>query len=103
MSSYDNDYRFGAVANWQAGCAFVSFDPKGYLLHDFSTDRGASGAPIFYFASPVQSARLVALNVAELTPHDKTLFDIPFSTQEANVAVASHEFFKTLDHILTAK
>jgi hypothetical protein len=103
IASYNRDFKHGAAASWQTGCGFVALDPHGYLLHDFSTDRGASGAPIFYFGGLDQSARLVALNVAELTWHDKTLYGIPFSTQVANIAVASHEFFRTLKAILSRK
>lgn len=103
ISSYNRDFLHGAVASWQTGCGFVALDSHGYLLHDFSTDRGASGAPLFYFAPFDQGARLVALNVAELTWHDKTLYGVPFSNQVANIAVASHEFFGTLQALLAAK
>jgi V8-like Glu-specific endopeptidase len=103
MASYNRDFKHGAVASWQTGCGFVSFDLLGCLLHDFSTDRGASGAPIFYFAGPGTSARIVALNVAEKSAHDQTLYDIPFSPHVANVAVSSHEFFQTLSNILAGK
>jgi V8-like Glu-specific endopeptidase len=103
MSSYNRDFKHGAVACWQTGCGFVSLDPLGYLLHDFSTDRGASGAPIFYFVGPGQDARIVALNVAETGAHDRTLYGVPFSPRVANVAVSSHEFFQTLSDILAEK
>jgi V8-like Glu-specific endopeptidase len=100
ISSYNRDFKHGAVASWQTGCGFVALDAHGYLLHDFSTDRGASGAPIFYLEGLDRDARLVALNVAELTWHDKTLYRVPFSNQVANIAVASHEFFQTLKTVL---
>ena len=100
LASYDTDFRSGAMAAWQSGGTFAAVDPRGYLLHDFSTDRGASGAPIFYFANFGQGARLVALNVAELTPHDRTLHHIPFTAQVANIAVASRDFFPTLRALL---
>jgi V8-like Glu-specific endopeptidase len=103
ISSYARDFRSGAAPSWQTGCGFVSLDPRGYLLHDFSTDRGASGSPIFYFPEPWLSARIVALNVAELTGHGQTLDGIPFSARTANVAIASHEFFETLQEILAGK
>jgi V8-like Glu-specific endopeptidase len=100
LASYDRDFRHGAMTSWQTSGKFAALDPMGYLLHDFSTDRGASGAPIFYFSAFAQGARLVALNVAELTPHDQTLYGVPFTPQVANIAVASHEFFRTLQAVL---
>jgi V8-like Glu-specific endopeptidase len=105
ISSYNRDFGFGAEASWQTGCGFVSLDPLGYLLHDFSTAKGASGSPIFYFSTSdfSQNARIVALNVAEKTPHNETLYDVPFSAQVANVAISSHQFFKTLGEILSGK
>lgn len=105
LSSYNRDFKYGAEAAWQTGGSFVSPDPLGYLLHDFSTSNGASGSPIFYF-SPLdygQNARIVALNVAEKTPHHETLYDVPFSPHVANVAISSHQFFKTLRGILSGQ
>jgi V8-like Glu-specific endopeptidase len=105
MSSYNRDFKYGAAASWQTGCGFVSLDPLGYLLHDFSTAKGASGSPIFYFSTSDfgQNARIVALNVAEKTPHNETLYDVPFSSQVANVAISSHQFFGTLRELLSGK
>lgn len=105
ISSYNKDFRSGSEASWQAGCGFVAIDPLGYLLHDFSTSKGASGSPIFYFSSLDfgRNARIVALNVAEKTPHNETLYGVPFSSHVANVAIAAHQFFKTLREILNGK
>jgi hypothetical protein len=102
LVSYDRDFHFGHVASWQAGGGFVALDPTGYLLHDFSTDNGASGAPIFYLTtwSLAASARLIALNVAEKTTHGDTLYRIAFAPRVANVAVAAHEFYPTLRRLL---
>ena len=77
-------------------------NPTGYLLHDFSTDNGASGAPIFYVTtwSLDASARLIALNVAEKTTHGHTFYRVPFALRVANVAVAAHEFYPTLHRLL---
>ena len=102
LVSYDRDFRFGRRASWQSGGGFVALDPTGYLLHDFSTDNGASGAPIFYRAnwSLSASARIIALNVAEKTTHGDTFYRVPLAPRVANVAVAAHEFFPTLRRLL---
>ena len=102
LAAYDRDFQAGRVASWQTGCAFVAIDPAGYLLHDFSTDHGASGAPIFSFSSWSlhQAGRIIALNVAEKTPHGETLYRIPFAPRVANVAIAAHRFYPVLSRIL---
>ena len=102
LASYDRDFQAGRVASWQTGCAFVAIDPTGYLLHDFSTDHGASGAPIFSFSNWTThpGARIIALNVAEKTPHGETLDRIPFAPRVANVAIAAHRFYPVLSRIL---
>jgi hypothetical protein len=102
LVAYDRDFRAGRMASWQTGCGFVALNPTGYLLHDFSTDNGASGAPIFHLVnwSLTASARIVALDVAEKTTHGETLYRVPFAPRVANVAVAAHEFYPTLQRLL---
>jgi V8-like Glu-specific endopeptidase len=102
LVSYNRDFRYGRVPSWQAGCSFVALNPTGYLLHDFSTDNGASGAPIFYFTnwSLAASAHILALNVAEKTTHGDTFHRVPFALRVANVAVAAREFYPTLQRLL---
>jgi V8-like Glu-specific endopeptidase len=102
LVAYDRDFRAGRVASWQTGCEFVALNPTGYLLHDFSTDNGASGAPIFHPTnwSLTAAARIVALNVAEKTTQGETLYRVPFAPRVANVAVAAHEFYPTLQRLL---
>jgi hypothetical protein len=101
-SSYDTDFEKATAACWQKGCNFVFLDPLGFLLHDFSNARGASGSPIFYFAGRDHrhSARIVAINVGERSPKHETLYGVPFSKAVANVAVPSHEFYAKLQEVL---
>lgn len=101
-SSYDTDFEEGTAACWQQGCDFVFLDPLGFLLHDFSNARGASGSPIFYFAGRDHrsSARIVAINVGERSWKHATLYNVPFTRAVANVAVPSREFFGTLQATL---
>jgi len=101
-SSYDTDFEKATAACWQKGCDFVFLDPMGFLLHDFSNARGASGSPIFYFAGRDHrhSARIVAINVGERSWKHETLYGVPFSKAVANVAVPSHEFYGTLQAVL---
>jgi V8-like Glu-specific endopeptidase len=102
LVSYNRDFHLGRVASWQSGGGFVALNPTGYLLHDFSTDNGASGAPVFYFAdwSLGAAARIIALNVAEKTVHGMTFYRVPFAPRVANVSVAAHEFYPTLQRLL---
>jgi hypothetical protein len=101
-SSYDTDFEKATAACWQKGGNFVFLDPLGFLLHDFSNARGASGSPLFYFAGQDhrQSARIVAINVGERSWKHETLYGVPFSKAVANVAVPSHEFYGTLQAVL---
>jgi hypothetical protein len=101
-ASYDTDFEKASAECWQKGCNFVFLDPMGFLLHDFSNARGASGSPIFYFSSRnhAQSARIVAINVGERSWKHETLYGVPFSKSVANVAVPSHEFYNRLQKIL---
>jgi hypothetical protein len=101
-ASYDIDFEKASAECWQKGCNFVFLDPMGFLLHDFSNARGASGSPLFYFASKDhrQSARIVAINVGERSRQHETLYRVPFSKAVANVAVPSHEFYQTLQDVL---
>jgi V8-like Glu-specific endopeptidase len=101
-SSYDTDFEKATAACWQKGCNFAFLDPLGFLLHDFSNARGASGSPLFYFAGQDHrhSARIVAINVGERSRKHETLYRVPFSRAVANVAVPSHEFYKTLQDVL---
>jgi hypothetical protein len=99
LASYDRDFERGRKASWQTGCGFVQLGPPGCLLHDFSTTNGASGAPIFHFAGVDQTARIVALNVAEVTRKHGTLTGVPFSPDVANLAVPAHEFYGTLTRL----
>lgn len=102
MAGYPKDLGRGAYASWQKDCEFTAFDETdGTYLHNCHMTKGASGAPMFFYtdpASPRDSGRIVAINVAENigTNDTDSLVGIPYRQSRANVAVAAREFLPKL-------
>jgi protease YdgD len=96
--AYPNDAHGGTSPTREAGCGIKKLTLDG-LLHDCSTTRGASGAPLYV----VEDGKpyLVALNCAEFRDGGEiSLTGIPYSDKHANIAVPVVSFLDALKPLI---
>lgn len=90
------DYNKNDYKNVETGCRFIKETSTGTLLHNCSGTRGASGSPMFFYLPKTRpiDPYIVALDVAEFRDgQDKSLRNIPYSDDRANVAIPVARFY----------
>jgi|GEM_PF-3539135 len=89
---YSGDLENGASAYWETGCTITSgMTSYGLYPHNCSNSRGASGSPMFIFEN--ERPYVIAMHTSELRyDGDSTYLEVPFSGDNANLALSSDAF-----------